>query len=164
MNRARSLRLGLLWGVSLCLVASALTACSAPASLVVVRKSDGFYVADSECPAERVATVEVTPLDQEALKPAGRPWIVTAPNSEAVPLPPKGLKIGGDGAPWGDASPQAFDVAFDDRVLVTAVRAGGDSGQSATFALTMDVGQYVDHLGSVGEWADLVGASDCLEP
>jgi hypothetical protein len=142
--------------------AVALSACSPSATIVLVRKADGFYVADGACPGRSVSIVIVTPMDESGLNPAGAAWTVTTLASPPTDFPAEGVRIGGDGQPWGEAQPQDFKVEPGVPILIATRWGNEDSGQAETFETRIEVGEYVEHSGAVGQWSDLVKQSDCL--
>jgi len=139
-----------------------LSACSPAATMVLVRKADGYYVADGACPTRTVSTVKVTPLDASTGQPSGATWVA---NTFAMPpsrFPASGIRLGGNGLPWGTAKPVDFDVEPGPPLLIATSWGEGDSGQAETYETRIEVGQYIEYSGAVGQWSDLVARSECL--
>jgi hypothetical protein len=139
-----------------------LTGCSATSTFVVVRKADGYYVVDGECPQRMISRVVVTPWDTDAGKPLRDPWTAIRPDATNTELPANGLAAGGDGAGWGSVSNATFSLEPGDTVMVQTARDGKKLGTADLYPLKFDVGQYVDSSGQVGQWSELVAAGDCL--
>jgi hypothetical protein len=121
---------------------------------------DGYHVASPEC--QGYLTLEVANWDGATHDIAGVPWQARTAGGTELSLPVEGVPIAAQSSAWVAEAPDGLSLEREGVVWVRASPRDEGDFDATTFDLNLEVGQYRDAQGNVGDWSSYIaGRTSC---